>query len=73
MSDAQQRDHFEVFASILDCIVRYYWQDGPAENKLGISFDGDTLTRLGALDSSPSITSSFNEAAASAEAGKKES
>ncbi len=73
MTDAQQRDHFEVFAFILDCIVRYYWQDGPAENKLGISFDGNTLTELGTLDSGTSITSSFNGAAASAEAGKKES
>ena len=72
MNEAMQHKHFEVFACIMDCLARYFWQEGPSENALGIMFDQDTLALPGAVESTEfPLSPTFNQAAPGQQAGRK--
>jgi hypothetical protein len=70
LTEARQREHFEIYACLMESIVQLFWQDDPAPNRLGISFDKNTLRRFAELDSLSSLSSNFKDAAREEAAGK---
>lgn len=62
MTDAQQRDDFALFSDILECVARFFWQEG-SENPLGISWLGDSAAPEIAVESGVSTPSTFNRVA----------
>lgn len=73
ISDVEKREHFEAFASIMECLVRLYWQDDTAPNALGISLDSDTFSLFKTLESENPLPTTFNSAASEPAAGKTQS
>lgn len=63
MTDAQQREDFEVYACFMECIVRHFWRYDPQQNSLGISLDSDTLAVIESVSSDNHIPATFNDAA----------
>lgn len=73
LNDAEQRAHFEVMADLLECIARVFWNEG-SSNRLGISFDGDSLHIGTELASESSATTyAFNNASIGEATRKKDS
>lgn len=70
MTDAEQREDFEVYACFMECLVRYFWREEPAQNSLGISVDNNTLALIGGLESQNLLQTKFNDAASEIAAGK---
>ena len=70
MSEAEQREDFEVYACFMECLVRHFWQAEPLANSLGISFDSCTEAVLDQLESDCPLPTTFN-AAAQESAGRK--
>jgi len=63
MTEAEKREDFEVYACFMECLVAYWWRRDPVANSLGISVNNDTMALIDALDSGPSLPSTFNTAA----------
>ena len=68
-TEAEKRAHFETLADFLECIARLFWHDD--SNRLGISFDGDSLRIAGTLDSKSIQASNAFCSAANEEAARK--
>ncbi len=70
MTDAQQREHFDSFSAILECIARLFWpHQTPALSSLGITLDLDSLALIGAVESNEMLRDGFNEATCIGAAG----
>lgn len=73
MTEDQQRENFEVYASIIESLVQLFWDEEPSQNLMGISFDLDTILPDDEVESGDSLRSKFNCAACPKAARKKES
>ena len=70
LDDAARRAEFEVFADFMECIFKALLSEAPAQNRLGIRLDFDTLAHLGAVESTSATREDFNRAAQSDAPGK---
>lgn len=63
LSDVQQRDHFECFSSILECIARLFWSRAHSQNSLGITLDHDSLALAAVVESDETLRDTFSDVA----------
>jgi len=73
MTEGQQRENFEVYASILESLVQLYWDEEPGQKHAGISLNLGTFLPDDGIESDNSLKSKFNCSACPMVARKKES
>lgn len=73
LGEDQQREHFEVFASILESLCQHFWQDDTGGNRLGIRFDRDSFALIDTVEFDNPLQQQFNGAASEDAAGKQDS
>lgn len=70
LGDVQPRVHFEAFADLMECLVHVLRQVSPADKRLGIRLDDDTLALVATVESQSATQRIFNRAASEDVGGK---